>query len=115
MVTDLQAARERTLVVLERCLLTLTAIDIALAAAPTQPLSVCSRARAAWTALWTRLWVVRLIPFCKKKSELKMTLWKSEVCTQLGVSCKGYGRIANLARYYKRKKQTRRPQAHSSP
>ena len=52
---------------LERCLLTLTAIDIALAAAPTQPLSVCSRARVAWTALWTRLWVVRLIPFCKKR------------------------------------------------
>ena len=67
MVTDLQAARERALVALGRCLLTLTAIDIALAAAPTQPLSVCSRARVVWTALWTRLWSVRKTGFCKKR------------------------------------------------
>ena len=32
-----------------------------------------------------------------------MTLWKRDVCTQLNVSCKEYGRIANLARYYKQK------------
>ena len=64
---DLQAARERTLVALERCLLTLTAIDIVLSADPVPSLSVCSRARVAWTALWSRLWAVRKTGFLQKR------------------------------------------------
>ena len=32
-----------------------------------------------------------------------MTLWKRDVCTQLGLSSKEYGRIVNLARFYKQK------------
>ena len=34
-----------------------------------------------------------------------MTLWKSEVCAQLGLSSKEYGRIVNLARFYKQKRR----------
>jgi hypothetical protein len=42
-------------------------------------------------------------PFLQKKSELKMTLGKRDVCARLGVSSnKQYGRIVNLARYYKK-------------